>query len=477
MPRHRFLGAAFVCGAALPGVLTGQSAARPASVRTVPVRAAAVVLATDSAPARGGAAPAASPPRRPAARSVATVFAEVRSRSELERASGEPDVHATMLLRSRVGARAALGHGVRLVAGLQGDRLLDREAPPAAVAGAVDLYEGYVELAHPVAGAPAAVRVGRHEMAVGNERLLGRRNWSNSKHSFDGVRLFAGPGAAIGGTPAGGAPAGGAPAGWSASGFVVSPADPAPRAGGRVHAVAGLGLTHPLAGLAAATGEVTAFHERGVRARAYEVTGRTTLVGRVRAPRLGPLGAELETALQTGTRHALATATAAPGPDEAIAAWLVAGRLGTAARPGRRLTASLGLDLLSGDAPDSPGRHGAFDTMYGSNHAFYGAGDVAGGNPAATLRGRGLADAFVTTTLAATRRASLRVDGHRMRPMRGAGLLGYEADVIAPVRLVAGTTLELGWTAFRAGPAGAAVGLGPAGAVRRWGYVQLTAAR
>jgi hypothetical protein len=137
----------------------------------------------------------------------------------------------------------------------------------------------------------------------------------------------------------------------------------------------------------------------------------------------------------------------------------------------------VGLDLLSGDAPDSPGRHGAFDTMYGSNHAFYGAGDVAGGNPAATLRGRGLADAFVTATLAATRRASVRVDAHRMRPMRGAGLLGYEADVIAPVRLPGHATLELGYTAFRAGPAGAAVGLAPDGAVRRWGYLQLTATR
>jgi hypothetical protein len=468
----RLLVAAFVCGAALPGALAGQPAAHAASVGAAPVRAAAVVLAADSAPARAAAAPAAVapaavPPPRPATRPGVTAFAEVRSRSEVDRASGDPSAHAAMLLRSRVGARAALGHGVRLVAGLQGDRLVDREAPPAAVAGAVDLYEGYVEVAHPVAGTPAAVRVGRQEMGVGNERLVGRRNWSNTKHSFDGVRLSAGPGAATGG----------ASGGWSASGFVVSPADPAPRAGGRLHAIAALGVTHPLAGLASATGEVTAFHERGVRARGYEVTGRTTLAGRVRAPRLGPLGAELEGALQTGARHALATATAPAGPDEAIAAWLVAGRLGTAARPGRRLAASLGLDLLSGDAPDSPGRHGAFDTMYGSNHAFYGAGDVAGGNPAATLRGRGLADAFVTTTFAATRRASLRVDGHRMRPMRGAGLLGYEADVIAPVRLVAGTTLELGWTAFRAGPAGAAVGLGPAGAVRRWGYVQFTAAR
>jgi hypothetical protein len=102
---------------------------------------------------------------------------------------------------------------------------------------------------------------------------------------------------------------------------------------------------------------------------------------------------------------------------------------------------------------------------------------VAGGNPASTLRGRGLTDAFVSTTVAAARWVSVRADAHRMTATRGGGLLGYEADVIAPVRLPGGATVELGYTAFRAGPTGAAVGLGAAGAVRGWGYVQVTAAR
>jgi hypothetical protein len=87
-----------------------------------------------------------------------------------------------------------------------------------------------------------------------------------------------------------------------------------------------------------------------------------------------------------------------------IDAWMVSTRVGTPVRAGRRVTAALGLDLLSGDAPSSPTRHGAFDTLYGSNHSFYGFADIAGGNPASTLKGRGIADALATSMVVVSKR-------------------------------------------------------------------------
>jgi hypothetical protein len=217
-------------------------------------------------------------------------------------------------------------------------------------------------------------------------------------------------------------------------------------------------------------------HDRGARARGRVVAGRTTVAARLRAPRLfGVVAADLEADVQAGSQRLPATAAAPAGPDEAVRAWMLGARVGAPARAGRRLTGAVGLDVLSGDAPSSPARHGAFDTLYGSNHSFYGFADVAGGNPASTLKGRGLADALATASLAATRRATVRADLHRMAPARGGGTLGWELDVIAPVRVGPKSVVEIGYTSFRAGAAGEALGLGRAGATRGWGYLQLTA--
>jgi hypothetical protein len=136
----------------------------------------------------------------------------------------------------------------------------------------------------------------------------------------------------------------------------------------------------------------------------------------------------------------------------------------------------MGVDLLSGDASAQDARDGAFDTLYGSNHGFYGLADIAGGNPAGTLKGRGLADAVLGAVVTASRRVSVRADLHRMTPLRGGGVLGWEGDVLVPVRVLPRTTVELGQSVFRAGAAGAALGLGEVGRTRRWAYLQVTAA-
>ena len=44
-----------------------------------------------------------------------------------------------------------------------------------------------------------------------------------------------------------------------------------------------------------------------------------------------------------------------------------------------------------------------------------------------------------------------------------------------PLRLSPASSLELGYSLFRPGPAGPALGIGDEGRVRHWGYVQLRA--
>jgi hypothetical protein len=217
-----------------------------------------------------------------------------------------------------------------------------------------------------------------------------------------------------------------------------------------------------------------------VRARGREIGARTTVAGRLQAAPVPGLRAELEGAVQAGAEHALPTATVPAGPRETIRAWMLGARIGTAAAtPTHRVSALAGLDVLSGDASSTDRRDGAFSTLYATNHPFYGSADVVGGDPAASLGGRGLVDAFTSVTLAATRTLGLRADLHRLAAARPHGLrdglLGWEADVVAPYRILPGATIEAGYGAFRAGDAGTALGLGRTGRVRGWGYLQLTA--
>ncbi|MGZ8413200.1 MAG: alginate export family protein [Gemmatirosa sp.] len=414
---------------AAPGTLAAQSSSPSGSV----------AAARDSAPT----------PR------ALDLSGEVRTRSELDRRPGASPTDGFTALRSRLAARATLGGGMRLVVGVQGNRVLAAEGAPGE-GDAIDLYEGYLEAAGAWRGAQVAVRAGRQELGIGNERLIGRRNWSVERFSFDGVRLLMGPSDAKRAASA-----------WSATAFAITPAVhaqgaplvPDHRIGG-LHAVRPFGV---------ATAEATLVHDRGLTARGRAITGRTTLAGRLRSARVPGVALDVEGAVQTGAQRAAA------GPHETIRAWMLGARVATAARPGRRATAGLGLDVMSGDAPASPTRDGAFDTLYGSNHGFYGLSDVAAGNPASTLRGRGLVDAFATTTLSATRWLSLRTDVHRMTPARGGGVLGWELDVVPSVRVRPGLNVEGGYTAFHVAAAGAAVGLGESGRVRGRSYLQVTA--
>jgi hypothetical protein len=131
--------------------------------------------------------------------------------------------------------------------------------------------------------------------------------------------------------------------------------------------------------------------------------------------------------------------------------------------------------MLSGDNSATNGGYGAFNTMYATNHPFYGLMDLFL-DPAARTNDRGLIDALATTAIALPPRTTLKVELHHFAPQVGTRAeIGWEADVIAPVRISSAATMELGYTVFRAGPAAAAMGLGANNVLRHWAYLQLKA--
>jgi len=293
---------------------------------------------------------------------------------------------------------------------------------------------------------------------------VGAVNWSNTGRTFDGARVSL-------------APSGPAGAGrWSVTSFAAVMEENGRRFGGAVPG-ASPAPDHVVLGAYASTGapakpgaDVTLLYDGAALYRAYTDARRTTADARVRMPLPLALLLELEGAVQTGAQSYV-PATGSPTA-QSVRAWLAAAR---ATRAIGRGTATAGIDLLSGDDTPADGRYSAFSTMFGTNHPFYGLLDLIG-DPAATTKERGLRDMFLAAALPVTTWLAPRAELHRFALATGAERrLGAEADLVAPVRLAAGTTLELGYALFRAGAAAEQLGLGTDRSYRKWGYLQLRA--
>ena len=429
-------------------------------------RALAIVAATlgIAAPTYAQSA-AATPPAAPVASLPISFFGEVRSRTEWDAPGGAASADVFTMLRSRFGARVEPTRGLSVVLQLQDSRVLGTEANRATTPMDVfDLHQGYLQLVAPWRGKDLGLRAGRQEVAFGNERLVGAVNWSNTGRTFDGARASLAPSGPSGADR------------WSATAFAAVMEENGRRFGATTpsavpapdHLVAGAFASF---GAPAAPGaDVTLLYDGGARYRSYTDAHRTTADARLRAPLPFAFRAELEGALQFGAQ-VYAPATGSPAT-QSVRAWLGAARLSHAIGRG---TATAGVDLLSGDDSPTDARYSAFGTMFGTNHPFYGLLDLIG-DPAATTKERGLRDVFVTAVHPVTTWLAPRGELHRFTLATGAERrLGAEADLVAPFRLAAGTTLELGYALFRAGPGAEPLGLGADRSYRKWGYVQLRA--
>jgi hypothetical protein len=95
------------------------------------------------------------------------------------------DLHLGGNLRLFAEGKSAISTNRRLVGG---KRLSDVDDP--------DLQQGYLELgSRPTQrGGATAARIGRQELALGRERLVGALDWSNVRRSFDGISVTRGRG-------------------------------------------------------------------------------------------------------------------------------------------------------------------------------------------------------------------------------------------------------------------------------------------
>jgi hypothetical protein len=166
-----------------------------------------------------------------------------------------------------------------------------------------------------------------------------------------------------------------------------------------------------------------------------------------------------------------------------VGAWFAGARLTRAATAALPAAFTVGVDMLSGDDDPGDGSYGAFNTLYATNHKWYGSMDLFL-DPAARTGDRGLVDVMAGTAVTLSPRATLRADVHHFRTAASGAVaattgapvdrtLGWEADLTLPFQLSPAAGVELGYAVFRPGAGGESLGLGRDGSTRQWGYVQL----
>jgi len=381
------------------------------------------------------------------------VSGELRLRSELDaRTAGRAPDHAT-LLRTRLGVRATLDPRTRAFVQISDSRAFGEENNTLTDASAdlLDVHQAYVEW---MPGARWRLRAGRQEWSFVDERLIGPVGWANVTRAFDGLRATVTAG------------------GWTVDGLaaVLDERDAVTATGLDPRVNEGAASDRTLYGVWAARAGLDLFVLADGAATEGPISriNRWTLGGYVRRA-LGPLRAKGTFAWQLGDqREAL-------GNTQRIDAWLVslalsrnfAGRL----KPGVRAQ----LDVLSGDATPTDGTYGAFNTLYATNHPFYGLMDFFLNIPAQT-GALGLVDVLGHGELRPGAWA-LDADVHALRltkPGPGGHAIGTELDFTAARPLTPSLALQSGYSVFA--PAGAArtvpVSLGTR--VLHWAYLQAT---
>jgi hypothetical protein len=385
------------------------------------------------------------------------LLGEVRVRGEAERQATFDTTDAFTLLRARLGVEAQLSPRALVFLQVQDARTFGEEANTlAGSAERLDLHQGWLQYRADVGGHGLSFRAGRQEVVLGNERLVGAVGWSNTGRSFDGLRVTLGP-----------------EQGWRLNGLVTNVSERGRRLTGSTSSPG----DNVFMGAYLETARADLFVLQELKGAYRQASGvdRTTLGGRLVAPSLGGLDASLEGAYQLGNQ--LWGSSAVPGTQD-IGAWMLGARLGYATQLAALPRVGLGLDVLSGDADPTDGTYGAFNTLYATNHKFYGTIDLFL-DPAARTRERGLVDGIASLRVALPRDLALDIDGHAFWLQEQFAtstdrMLGWELDLTLPVSLGTGQSLLLGYSLFRNGAAAPLVGLGQDGSSWHWAFIQAT---
>ena len=339
------------------------------------------------------------------------LIGELRPRHE-QRTSEVPSPSAAdVMMRVRLGAASGLSESLALRVMVQDVISFGGAGTDSGWDPAPDLFVGFLELSD-LLGSGTAVRAGRQEISLGNERLVSRNNWGHRGQRFDAVRLLWG-GEAVSADLFSARVAGGDAGRWLHGAHAALPIP----GGESLH--------------------LYALHDReGGGAGRFHYTGG----GHARVA-AGGVDWILEGYLQRGERHGVSVS----------AYQFASGVAGTF----DRVRTQLLYEHYSGDdARDD--RLGSFDRLRGSNHGFHGYADLLTSLPQ-NAGDRGFGDLNLSATTDLGFGTELQVKGHRFRVVERGDLpsarFGEELDLVLTYRPRGGVNVEAGLSRVWTGPA------------------------
>lgn len=346
-----------------------------------------------------------------------TFGGQIRPRFEA-RTPIDGEWNAFTSMRVRANLNALLEDQVRVFIQLQDVRLWGDESNTLGDyrADNFDLHQGFIELAD-VPSLGGALKIGRQEIALGEQRLVGSVNWAQQGRSFDGIRY----------TTAG-------TSGPKLDLFFTKLREETANAHDWESSFAGAYGTLPLGN--AGTAEVYWLLTTDGR----EENGSEVTFGGLWRGMAGPVDFRVEGSLQRGERGGTS-----------VSAYMFAARAG--GKVHESTTVTLWYDYLSGDSDPNDAEIGVFNTLFATNHAFYGAADFFLNIPVQT-GGLGLRDAAVKFAFVLTPKNDLRLDIHNFTTAQEGTLttrsLANEVDLTITHRLSSALSAMAGFSYVQA---------------------------
>ena len=341
--------------------------------------------------------------------SLMTWSGEVRTRGEIDGRDFQNATPANLyaLLRARMGVQIRPLENIDIFLQLQDSRYFGQTAD----LNEFNLYQGFLRI-HNFPIRNLSFTLGRMELSYGNERIVGRGDWSNVGKSFDGVLLRFDPGKHV--------------VDLFTTNVVELSVPPAlvtrssvAATGSEGFLFSGLHYTNLMFGHHIIN--VYAFHEWSHKdtSIAIEDRSRFTLGARVKGNLTG-IFYDGEGAYQLGT---LDTAD--------IAAFMLLGNLGYAFQDFPIRSVAIGFDYFSG-TPVGSSNVEAFNAPFATNHTALGIMDYFVNMPLQTFD-RGLQDMYAQVVIGIVENLSFSLTGHNFELVEeyvGRKNLGQEIDLV-----------------------------------------------
>ncbi len=265
----------------------------------------------------------------------------------------------------------------------------------------LDIHQAYVDVSSGEGPITYAARVGRQEIAFGGHRLIGTVNWTQQARSFDALRLSA-DGSTVRLDVIGALLQDATAAANDDDAYLVGAYAQLRDAGPGTLDVYGL------------------FNTRFDRSGAGDPDIEQGTFGARWWGQSGNVRFRAEASYQTGDRAGLD-----------VSAFMFGGRVGTTLADGAG-SITLWYDYLSGDDDATDTDTKVFDTLFATNHKFYGFADLFLNIPVHT-GGRGLQDIAVKSSYRPDPRVNLALDVHSFHAAKSNGLstghFGEEVDL------------------------------------------------